>query len=542
MRHRCDWRVRARGDDRESRRRRGDEVAMARPDPDLVGYIVEQHRRASGTTRRLAENRDRGVSVLALRRRLDASAQRMRHQLHAVADAEHGFADVVHSRIAGRRASVRDALRATRQDDSRRIPCANLVDRRVGRPDFGVDRQLAQAPSDQLCVLRPEIQNDDGLMGQRRCPGPLAGRCRTARPAACQPCVERYYSGVARRWTTICCSAVALTALCCAPAVAQSPRPRPHPVPPPSEKQLAKAAKTPPALVPTRPVWTLALTNQLSAPPAFDHAHAYFALDGDRLVAYSLPAGKREWMVSARPLLQPTAADDIIVLVEAAGLVARRSVDGSVAWQLALSDPPTVSPAFDNGWLIVTTKSGQIGALRATDGTIVWQRSLGSPANATASLADDRVYVSTSDGRVVALRVDTGEPVWERRLGGAGNEILVSGDRLYVGTKDNFFYCVLTKDGTIDWRWRTGGDVIGQAQADERHVFFVALDNVLRAMDRKSGAQVWMRPLPVRPSAGVVLAGSSLVVTGQAAQLRVFTTKDGTAALGEPIAPGAAAP
>jgi len=293
--------------------------------------------------------------------------------------------------------------------------------------------------------------------------------------------------------------------------------------------------------VPTRPVWTLALNSQLSAPPAFDHAHAYFALDGDRLVAYSLPAGKREWMVSARPLLQPTAADDIIVLVEAAGLVARRSVDGSVAWQLALSDPPTVSPAFDNGWLIVTTKSGQIGALRATDGTIVWQRSLGSPANATASLADDRVYVSTSDGRVVALRVDTGEPVWERRLGGAGNEILVSGDRLYVGTKDNFFYCVLTKDGTIDWRWRTGGDVIGQAQADERHVFFVALDNVLRAMDRKSGAQVWMRPLPVRPSGGVVLAGSSLVVTGQAAQLRVFTTKDGTAALGEPIGPGAPA-
>src|SRR5262249_9556953 len=163
--------------------------------------------------------------------------------------------------------------------------------------------------------------------------------------------------------------------------------------------------------------------------------------------------------------------------------------------------------------------------------TIVWQRSLGSPASASASLAEDRVYVSASDGRLVALRVDTGEPVWERRLSGAGNEILVSGDRLYVGTKDNFFYCLLAKDRTIAWRWPTGGDVSGPPAADERHVFFVALDNVLRAMDRKSGAQVWMRPLPVRPNAGVVLAGSSLVVTGQAAQLRVFTTKDGTAAL-----------
>jgi outer membrane protein assembly factor BamB len=191
--------------------------------------------------------------------------------------------------------------------------------------------------------------------------------------------------------------------------------------------------------------------------------------------------------------------------------------------------------------LIVATEAGQIGALRAADGTIVWQRSLDSPAHAPASLAEDRVYVSTSDGRLVTLRVDTGEPVWERRLGGAANEILVSGDRLYVGTQDNFFYCVLARDGTIDWRWRTGGDVVGRPVSDERRVFFVALDNVLRAMDRRSGAQVWMRPLPVRPFAGAVLAGSSVVVAGQPAQLRVFTTKDGTAALGEPIAPGAAA-
>src|SRR5262249_62365993 len=67
------------------------------------------------------------------------------------------------------------------------------------------------------------------------------------------------------------------------------------------------------------------------------------------------------------------------------------------------------------------------------------------------------------------------------------------------------------------------------------------VDRGVGGVDGKSGAQVWMRPLPVRPSAGVVLAGSSLVVTGQPAQLRVFTTKDGTAALGEPIAPGAPA-
>jgi hypothetical protein len=293
------------------------------------------------------------------------------------------------------------------------------------------------------------------------------------------------------------------------------------------------------AIVPTRAVWSLVLNSQLTMPPAYDATHAYFPLEGDRLAAYSIPAGKRLWIVSAHPLLQPAAGDGLVFLVEAAELVARRADDGSVAWQLALEDMPIVAPVFDDGRLIVATKGGQIRVLRGEDGAIVWQHSIGSPAHARASSGDGRVYVSTSDGRLASLRADTGDPVWERRLGSAPNEILADGDRLYVGTADNFFYCVLAKDGTIDWRWRTGGDIVGQPVTDERRVFFVALDNVLRAMDRKSGAQVWIRPLPVRPIAGVVLAGSTLVVAGPVAQLRVFTTSDGTPAAGDPIVPGA---
>ena len=62
---------------------------------------------------------------------------------------------------------------------------ANLLGRRVRRPDLRVDRQLAQPPRDQLRVLRPEIENDDGLMAH--------GRAGTAKDGA----IRRYYNGVA---------------------------------------------------------------------------------------------------------------------------------------------------------------------------------------------------------------------------------------------------------------------------------------------------------------------------------------------------------
>ena len=54
------------------------------------------------------------------------------------------------------------------------------------------------------------------------------------------------------------------------------------------------------SLFPIRPVWTLALNNQLVAPPAYFESHAYFAIEGDRLVAYELETGSQEWIVPAQ--------------------------------------------------------------------------------------------------------------------------------------------------------------------------------------------------------------------------------------------------
>jgi outer membrane protein assembly factor BamB len=175
-------------------------------------------------------------------------------------------------------------------------------------------------------------------------------------------------------------------------------------------------------------------------------------------------------------------------------------------------------------------ESGAILALRAADGKLIWRRDLGSPAHGLPALASDRVYVPVTDSRIVALKVDTGEPIWERRLGGPPNDILALEHRLYAGSKDNFFYCLIAKDGRVDWRWRTGGDVIGVPIADDQRVYFVALDNAVRALDLTSGGQRWLRTLPLRPMWGPTRAGGTILVAGQSPTLRLYDLKEGTAA------------
>ena len=138
------------------RRRRLDEIPVARPHAKVRRNRVKQ--------RRARVNVDGREPELAMRRRRDFAAKRVRHQLHPVTDAEHGNAGLVDPRFAVRRSTLRDALRPTRQHDACRRAPHDLAERRIERKNLGIDRQLAKTSRDQLGELRSEVEDDDSLM------------------------------------------------------------------------------------------------------------------------------------------------------------------------------------------------------------------------------------------------------------------------------------------------------------------------------------------------------------------------------------------
>jgi hypothetical protein len=104
------------------------------------------------------------VTKLAVRRARDLPTQHVRHQLHAVADAERRHAELEHARIAERRVVFRHALGAAGQNQADRLARAERLKGGVERENLAVDRQLTQASSNQLRELRAEIQYENRLM------------------------------------------------------------------------------------------------------------------------------------------------------------------------------------------------------------------------------------------------------------------------------------------------------------------------------------------------------------------------------------------
>lgn len=286
--------------------------------------------------------------------------------------------------------------------------------------------------------------------------------------------------------------------------------------------------KTPLSLFPVAPIWTLALNNALTAPPAFRDAYAVFALEGEQLAAYDLELGSRLWLINITTTVEPAIGADLVFVVTDESLVALSLRTGSTVWTRPFDDELAVAPAVDGDRLLISSADGAVFALRTTDGGEVWRQKLPRGGSSRPAFTATRIFVPTSDGFVYALDAHKGDILWRRRLGGIGHDIVESRDRLYLGAQDRYFYCLNAKDGEVEWRWATGADAIGRPVVDDKTVYFVSLDNVLRGLNRSSGVQRWKTPLPFRPFAGPVKYVETLVVAGTTPQLRANSTRDGT--------------
>jgi outer membrane protein assembly factor BamB len=316
---------------------------------------------------------------------------------------------------------------------------------------------------------------------------------------------------------------MALISIFAATVLVQSVPPRPSDVPS--------------GLFPIRKLWTLTLNSALVAPPALSGTRGYFPIDGNRVAAYDLVQGSLRWIATVATVSRPAVGDDLVFIAQPDRLTALGDAVGDVAWEIPFEHPLAVPLLWDTGWLVAASAAGTVFALRASDGEIIWRRDVGSKAHAQPAFAASQLYVPLEDGRIVALRVEDGAPVWERRLGGSPSEVLALDERLYVGATDNYLYCLRTATGRVDWRWRTGADVVGRPAVDERRVYFVSLDNVLRALDRNSGAQRWQQALPLRPIWGPTPVADTLIVSGLPATTPAYSMRDGSPA-GEVVLTG----
>jgi outer membrane protein assembly factor BamB/cell division septation protein DedD len=289
----------------------------------------------------------------------------------------------------------------------------------------------------------------------------------------------------------------------------------------------AQPRRTPSILLPLEILWTGGLPAAPAWAPVEATGRLCAALQDGRLVAVNLADGEVLWTVEQLAVAQPAIGERLLFVAGEDELVALEIATGDQVWSMPLEAPLSAPLVWNRHWLIATLDGGQVLALRGDDGATFWRRTLEAAIEVPPSLAGDRVYVSVTDGRVAALSLLDGTTLWEQQLEGAPQQVLPLDD-LFVGAGDNNFYRLSRVDGAEQWRWPTGGDIVGAPAVDEERVFFSSRDNVVWALDRASGVQQWRQPLTARPTAGPSYVGDLLVFGGLSQEITFYDPSDGT--------------
>lgn len=275
------------------------------------------------------------------------------------------------------------------------------------------------------------------------------------------------------------------------------------------------------------PRWTVKLDAAPAAPPGFDQDRAYVAVKEGGLKAIDLETGAERWKVDLATSVAPATGDGFVFVAAGEEIVALIEDSGEVAWRARVAEEGSATPFFDAGTVIVTRADGTVIVLRASDGDRVWERSFGAPLVVPPAVAGDRLYLALNDNRLLAVDAATGEPLWTFALNDVASGVLALDDQVVVGTRGNRIYSVKAENGRQRWTWQVGGDVMGAPIADDKHIYFAAMDNVLRAVDRNSGNLRWKAALPSRPLRGPVRTGDVVIVPTVSANIGAYLIETG---------------
>jgi outer membrane protein assembly factor BamB len=282
----------------------------------------------------------------------------------------------------------------------------------------------------------------------------------------------------------------------------------------------------PTPLLPAEEAWSALLPSPASAAGTLDAERVYVPLQSGELVALNRETGATEWSVELMSTWPPMVSGGVLYAASASELFALRAASGDRLWRVSLDAELMVAPALQGTTVVVLLKPDQLRAMRLSDGSEAWRRAIPVPSASPSMAADATGVVVASGNRVSRFTSSEGQLAWERELGGTLSAPVVAGDRVFVGSTDNYLYALDSGTGRLLWRFGTGGDVVG-ATADDRFVYFAALDNLLRALRRGNGNQIWKRDLATRTIAPPSTFGGIVVVSGNNPAMAAFDATTG---------------
>ncbi|MEM8735010.1 MAG: PQQ-binding-like beta-propeller repeat protein [Planctomycetota bacterium] len=157
---------------------------------------------------------------------------------------------------------------------------------------------------------------------------------------------------------------------------------------------------------------------------------------------------------------------------------------------------------------------GRIFALKLDSGKEVWRKELDTEFVAAPTFKDGRLYVADAFGSVMALDPASGDEIWSYK-GGAG-EIkggpVLYRDSLMFTSESGTLSKLSTKDGTLEWQYKTDAPILCSASLAGDITFLGGCDEYLHVVDVETGKRIGDPVQIGQTQSTPAVAGSSVLI------------------------------
>ena len=136
----------------------------------------------------------------------------------------------------------------------------------------------------------------------------------------------------------------------------------------------------------------------------------------------------------------------------------------------------------------------------------------------TPVITRDTIFFASYHGFLYSLSLD-GEELWDTRVGEADHivgGVTIADDVILVGSADGNLYAYdydfETQDGSLRWKFPTGGQVWSTAAVHDGIVYFGSLDHNVYAVDLAEGRKIWQFGTGGAVTARPVVSGGNVLV------------------------------
>lgn len=208
----------------------------------------------------------------------------------------------------------------------------------------------------------------------------------------------------------------------------------------------------------------------------------------------------------------------------------------SLVWSFATKGAVVSSPSIVDGIVYFGSQDHNIYAVEAETGHKLWSFKTEYTIESSMAIVDGKVVTGAEDGYTYCLNAKTGKLLWKTFVDGKqpttygaavmlrSSPAIANNNIVYIGSLDGNIYALNFDDGTILWKYQTGGWIKSSPTICDNAVYITSETpgdaGTIYKLDAIEGNRIWSQALPYEHQ---FTGGNDMISTPTVADGKVFT-------------------